>query len=118
MESPDIVIYCVFGVISFMFMISILVCFERIYISLIRRNFINRHQNRFNGFPILYYRNNIVDIDTGTENCTEIDDNEYRINSDANILYANGIIDIETGTVTCSDDEEFKEQEFRYPICL
>jgi hypothetical protein len=116
--SPDIVIYCILGLFSVMLMISIIICFERIYISLMRRNFINRHHHRFNVFPFLYYRNNIVDIDNGTDVCSEIEDNEYKINNDNNILYENGIIDIESGT---DNDEEFKdlnEQSIRYPILV
>jgi hypothetical protein len=117
LESIFIVVICVFTLTTIS---AIIVWTERIYISIIRRQYINRIRNRFDGLIFVYFRNNIVDIDTGTETCTEVDDSEHKENANENILYANGIIDIETGTVTCSelDDEEFKdlnEQEIRYP---
>ena len=50
-----------------------------------------------NAIAFICYRNNTVEIDTGTEVCTEIDEND--------------IVDIETGTVTQTgdDNEEFKD---------
>lgn len=94
LEPIFIVIICVFALTS---ITSIIVWIERAYISLIRRQYINRNRNRFDGLIFVYFHNNIVDIDTGTETCTEIDDNEYKQNCN-DIIYANGIIDIEIGT--------------------
>ena len=109
LETPYIVVYCLFAIFLVMGIMSLIVYFERIYIARIRRNYINRHRNRFNGLIFIYFCNNIVDIDTETEICTEIDENEYKQNLSDNIIYANGFIDIENSTVTCS---EINENEF------
>lgn len=57
------------------------------------------------------YINNPGYIDTGTETCTEIDDNEYEENINDDGLYENGVVDVETGTVmhTSDDNEESKD---------
>jgi hypothetical protein len=105
------------GILSGLFTFILLVYFRRVLIA-----HINKYGNIFHRIIFVRYCNNIVDIDTGTEICTEVDDNEYKENIDNNILYANGIVDIESGTITyANDDEEFKdlnEQSIRYPISV
>jgi len=104
-----------------LFIVTIIFIIERVYIAYIRALYINRHRNRFNGLIFVYFRNNIVDIDTGTETCTEVDDNEYKQNYQDTIIYANGFIDIETGLTQERkiNDEEFKDFnaiEIRQPV--
>ena len=112
-----IIVYWLFGIILLISMIATIVWIERIFITRLRRIYINRHLNNTNNvIAFLFQRYNIVDIDTGTETCTELDENEYKVQFDNNILYANGIIDIETVSLMSvnyddnndDDDEETK----------
>jgi hypothetical protein len=91
--------------------IIIIILIERAFIIYIRTPFVNRQQNRLNRFIYIYFRNNIVDIDTETETCTEVDNNEYKHNFQDSIIYANGVVDIETGIRQQLEinDEEFKD---------
>jgi hypothetical protein len=69
------------------------------------------------------FRNNIVDIDTGTEICTEVNDIEYKQNIGDNIIFTN-IMDIESTPEICIeyDNYEFKDFnnniEIREPISI
>jgi len=107
LETSYIVAYFVFGLISILTMTIIVIWFERLWILHLRRFCCNILSDNI----FIHYRNNSVDIDTGTETCTEVDDNEYKENIDVNILYANGIIDIEIGSVMRNKecDEEVKD---------
>ncbi len=108
LKTPYIVIYCLFAIFIVIGIIVFINWCRRIYIVCIRRNNINR----FDAMIFLRFCNNIIDIDTGTETCTEIDENEYKENISDNIIYANGFIDIEIGNLTYSDitEDTFKHQ--------
>ena len=109
-EAPYIVVYCAFGILIVIGMFTFISYLENIYIDTLRRNRINRYPNRINGVMLIYFRNNAIGVDTGTENCTEIDENEYKQSHSDNIIYANGFIDIEAEPIPFS---EIEEEEFK-----